>query len=93
MNITPLELSILNAVNCSEYGDSFQDPIWFHSIEHAVDKAQISGVISSLVKKDLAGTQDEGTPEHTIWLTDKGVDVFLSCAKEHDLELYKGDER
>jgi hypothetical protein len=80
-NLTALELMFLKAIDNSEYGDNLEDAVWFWSVADSTtcDKKQLSGIVSSLVNKDLICTQDTGTDEHTVWFTDAGVDAYLTA--------------
>jgi predicted MarR family transcription regulator len=81
ISITELEKQVLNGINNSDYGDELGDPIWQGSEECAISNTKaISGVYSSLSKKGLIGTQQDGK-DSTVWLTKLGIEV----CKEHNL--------
>jgi len=80
--VTKLELKVLNAIANSDYSDgNLSTPVWFFSISGCVTSGQMSGVVSSLSKKGLAATFDEGTEDHTIQMTAKGIEAFESILK------------
>lgn len=79
INLTDLEKEVLTGINNSDYGDQLGDPIWSYSIDFASSKI-LSGVVSSLTKKGLVSSQDEGK-DSTVWLTDLGIEI----CKEHGL--------
>ena len=79
-NLTTLELQVLTAIDNSEYGyDDIMEPVWFFSVADNMDceAAQLSGIISSLHKKGLAHTFDEGTEDHIIQMTSEGVKAYI----------------
>lgn len=80
VKLTELEKQVLNAIINSEYQydkDSvINNPIWFIE-EQDVDmsKGQLSGVVSSCVKKEYVGINKDGS-DSTIWITKKGFDAI-----------------
>ena len=76
MNITDLELKLINAITESDYSQEPHDAVWFWSVAQEFDSNQISGVVGSAVKKGLVKVQDEGTKDHIIYLTTDGLDIF-----------------
>lgn len=86
--LTEKEKEIIKAIDRSDFGDdSVCDGVWFWSIDPKLEKKQISGVVSSLVKKGIVNTQDEGGPDHFIAITPKGLEVILIEMK--DCKFYK----
>lgn len=84
--LTELEKQVLEGINNSDYGDELGSQIWAWSCKCPIaETKQISGVISSLVKKGLVEGQDEGD-DATIWLTELGIYV---CREENLLGRYK----
>jgi len=76
MNITDLELKLINAIVNCEYGSEPEDEVWFWAVAQEFESAQISGVVSSAVKKGLVSVQDEGTKEHIIYLNKSGIEIY-----------------
>ena len=77
MNITDLELKLINAIVNCEYGSEPDDAVWFWCPALEFDSAQISGIVGSAVKKDLVWVQGEGNiDEHIIGLTKLGLDAY-----------------
>ena len=78
--LTALELQFLQAMTLSDYADqgleALMTGIWFWSIEPEMDNNQIPGVVSSLIQKGFAGTQDQNTTEHLFWITEEGAKAF-----------------
>jgi hypothetical protein len=82
MKLTHLELSVLRAIDNSEYGsDSLTSPTWTFSVtdnmqaDGATPK-QLPGVISSLSKKGLVSICDE-PGEESIGMTDAGAAAYI----------------
>jgi len=83
-NLTTKELALLSAIDNSEYGDSLSDAVWTFSIEYTidgVDKPSLGGIFSSLVKKGLIGTQEDGD-DSVVWMTDKGIEQYVAAVGE-----------
>ncbi len=82
IKLTELERDVLeNGIANNEYGDDLPDAVWSGSIADFLKittKAQLSGVISSLVKKGLVSvSQGEGNDDITN-ITPEGVKLFES---------------
>jgi hypothetical protein len=76
-NLTALELSVLRAIDASEYGEVLTDDVWTFSITDNMEAGgatpkQLPGVISSLSKKKLVKICDE-PGEETVGMTDAGA--------------------
>lgn len=77
--LTVLESQVLSAILNSDYQDG-EDPVnhrvWYLE-ESDVDMklGQLSGAISSCVKKDYVGVHKEGN-DSTIWITQKGFNIY-----------------
>lgn len=71
INITANERKLILAIRDSEYnGDGGLAPVWVNCMWGWYGKRIFSGVMSSLVKKGLAGSDGE-----CCWLTKKGLDA------------------
>jgi len=83
MNITKLEKAVIAVIAKNEYSDSPEDPVWTFIIEDNTDlhNKQISGVVSSLTKKGLVNSIDDGK-DSTIWLTKKGIEKYNKIKEE-----------
>jgi len=86
IHLTDMEKDVILSIANSEYSDEPGDPIWSWNIADntkITKKEQVSGVVSSLVKKGLVGSdgQSEGNDSCT-WLTKKGIEAY---------NLLKGD--
>lgn len=71
MKTTDMEKDVIRAIAENEYSDTPEDNVWVWVIADnckITRKDQVSGIVSSLVKKDLVLTDGE-----TIQLTEKGV--------------------
>ena len=78
MKLTELEKDVIIAITENEYSDSPGDPVWSWSVADnckIIHKDQVSGVVSSLVKKGLAECYEEGK-DSTVKLTDTGVKAY-----------------
>ena len=79
MNITELEKDVIIAIAENQYADTPDSPVWSWAIDYHTKitrKKQISGVVSSLVKKGLViSCVDYGT-EGCVQLTMKGVEEY-----------------
>lgn len=77
MKLTELEKDVIIAIAKNEYSDNPGDPVWTFIIEDNTDlhSKQISGVVSSLTKKGLVDSNDEGK-DSTVWLTKNGVEEY-----------------
>ena len=75
--LTILEKNVIKAIAESEYNDTPDEPTWTFIIEDNTDlhSKQISGVVSSLTKKGLVNSIDDGD-DSTIWLTKNGVKEY-----------------
>ena len=53
---------------------------WYYSedLTTGMNIDQVKGVVTSLVKKGLAVVQED-EEDNMIWLTDKGVEIYLSA--------------
>jgi DNA-binding PadR family transcriptional regulator len=79
MNITELEKDVMIAIAENQYADSPDSEIWSFAIDFhtkITKKEQISGVVSSLVKKGLAVCSSEHGNDDTVRLTTKGVKEY-----------------
>lgn len=77
--LTKLEKVVIKVIAKNEYSDSPGDPVWTFIIEDDTDlhSKQISGVVSSLTKKGLVGSNDAGK-DSTVWLTKKGIKEYYN---------------
>lgn len=75
ITLTELEKQVLEGINNSDYSDELGDAIWQGSENCKISGTkQISGVYSSLSKKGLIGTQQDGK-DSTVWLTETGISI------------------
>jgi hypothetical protein len=82
MNLTNLERQGLQGIVKSDFQDGnppVDNPVWTFSANPFKSKRTFSGVMSSLVQKGLAGSQDDG-PEHVVWITEAGLAALNSPA-------------
>lgn len=87
MNVTELELKGLEGICNSDYHDGavrINNPVWTWSANPFNNLPTFSGIMSSLVKKGLAGA-DGNTKDACVWITKVGMDVLKDkgLAKEH----------
>lgn len=83
IKVTDLEKSVINAILDNEYMSLERDdekvidyPCWtFVCEDSGVKGKKLSGVISSLVKKGIIGTLEEGK-ESTVWITKLGFNLI-----------------
>lgn len=77
MNLTELEKDVIRAIAENQYADTPDSPVWSFAISYhtkIAKKKQISGVVSSLVKKGLAiSTEKYDGKDDTVQLTEDGV--------------------
>ena len=74
MNITTNERELLTAIRDNEFQDGrdvIDNPVWVDCIGGWADTAKFGGVMASLTKKDLAGTDGE-----CCWITQAGFDAI-----------------
>lgn len=84
VKLTELEKQVLTVIINSEYqngGSVIDNPIWFID-EQDVDMldGQLSGVISSCLKKGFIGIDKDGS-DSTIWITERGYEKYLELKK------------
>lgn len=80
MHTTTLENDVIRAIAENQYSDTLGDEVWSFAIKYhtkiTLDN-QISGVVSSLVKKGLVEvTIGWDKNDNTIRLTDKGIEEY-----------------
>jgi hypothetical protein len=82
MKVTANELLVLEAILNSEYQNSDQpdelagNPVWTSHVNPFKSKPTFSGVVSSLCKKGLIGSQKDIEGD-IIWLTQEGVNLLI----------------
>lgn len=79
MKLTELEKDVIIAITENEYSDVPGDPVWSWSVADNTKIAninQVSGVISSLVKKGLVVSSEYDKKDSTVELTDAGVKAY-----------------
>ncbi len=88
MHLTEFEFQVLEAIDKSEYGDYLTDMVWQFSVSERIQglsKTQFPGVVSSLVKKGLANSQDyegRGRPnDFMIGMTDLGATWYTKACQ------------
>ena len=83
MKLTHLELSVLRAIDSSEYGEDLRDDVWTFTVtdnmqaDGATPK-QLPGVISSLSKKGLVRICDE-PGEETVGMSKTGAAAYIAA--------------
>jgi hypothetical protein len=77
MNITKLELEVLELINNSCYGEDLGDWIWVSEISENRKGKINSGVISSLTQKNIVKTNGTGK-DQCIAITDFGIEICKS---------------
>ena len=77
MKLTEFEKIVVRVLAENEYSDNLEDPVWTFIIEDNTNlhSKQISGIVSSLTKKGLVNSNDNGK-DSTIWLTKNGVEEY-----------------
>jgi len=84
MKITELEKDVIIAIAENQYADSPDSEVWSWAIEYETKitkKEQVSGVVSSLVKKGLAISSDYDN-DRTVRLTAKGVGEYNQIKRD-----------
>lgn len=84
MNLTELEKDVIVAITENEYSDAPGNPVWSWSVTDnckTTHKDQVSGVVSSLVKKGLAECYNDRGKDSTIHLTNAGVRAYHRIKK------------
>ena len=96
MKITELERKVMQGIVDSEFqnGSDGRSPIWSWSIRCDVAKKSIPGVVSSLVKKQLAYCDGEGK-DACVALTDVGIGCLAdaSLGSESEVKLPQATKR
>jgi hypothetical protein len=80
MTLTSIERQALQGILDSDFQDGETGPgkqVWTWSANPFNSKRTFSGAVSSLVKKGLAGSTDEGE-DSVIWITQAGLDALAS---------------
>jgi len=75
MELTELEKDVVVAITENEYSDVPGNPVWSWSVADnckITHKDQVSGVVSSLIKKGLVVSQNYDKDD-IVYLTKKGV--------------------
>lgn len=78
MTLTELEKDVIVAIAENQYADFPDSWVWSWAIDYETKitkKHQISGVVSSLLKKGLTVTEEYAN-DNTIKLTKKGVEEY-----------------
>jgi predicted transcriptional regulator len=79
VKLTELEKDVIVAITENEYSDVPGNPVWSWSVADnckITHKDQVSGVVSSLVKKGLVECYDDRGKDSTVHLTDAGIKVY-----------------
>lgn len=86
MSITEKELAVLESIIDNDYQifeksdkNLINSPTWLFVCEDSgVEGKQLSGVISSLTKKGLIGSEldNKRSADSTIWITEQGYEVL-----------------
>lgn len=86
MSITEKELAVLESIIDNDYQsfeksdrDLINSPTWLFVCENSgVEGKQLSGVVSSLTKKGLVGSEldKKRSADSTIWITELGFEVL-----------------
>ena len=87
INLTKYEKDVIVAIAENAYSNVPGDEIWSFAIADQtkiVKKREVSGVVSSLVKKGLAESRGNDK-ERTVWLTPEGIAVYHNIKKEQKL--------
>lgn len=74
--LTKLERDVMNAIQESGFYGCDYDPVWsdcLHDTCELCEKDQLSGVISSLVKKGLVRITDKDTKDTCVEYTEAGL--------------------
>lgn len=74
--LTKLERDVMNAIRESGFYGCDYDPVWsdcLHDSCEICEKAQLSGVVSSLVKKGLVLVTAKDTTESCVEYTEAGL--------------------
>ena len=82
--LTPIEAKALQGILDSDFMDGDTDaqyvvnkPVWTWSANPFASKQTFSGAVSSLTKKGLVRSQDWGTRDAVIMLTQQGFDALM----------------
>ena len=73
--LTKLEEDVMNAIKTSGYYYSGNDPVWSNCLIDSCEVCetkQLSGVVSSLVKKGLVSVTAKDTRDSCVQYTDRG---------------------
>lgn len=79
-----MEVDVIRAIANNEYSYQPGDKIWSWSITYNTEitnKHQVSGVVSSLVKKGLVETDGYVEDDHTVNLTENGIKVYKTLER------------
>lgn len=80
MNLTELEKDVIVAIAENQYADNPESPVWSWAIVYdtkVVTKINVSGVVSSLVKKELVKTYPAFQHyDDVVQLTKSGVEQY-----------------
>lgn len=81
--LTEPEKVVIKAIAKNEYTNEPNEPVWTFIIEDNTNlhSKQISGIVSSLTKKELVDSNNNGK-NSTIWSTKKGIKEYKQINKE-----------
>jgi len=79
--VTRLEGLMIDNIGGNNFGDGPGDEVWSDSLHEGphgsfAPNASFGGIVSSLVKKGLAGTSGLEGRDATVWLTEEGVRIY-----------------
>jgi len=80
-NLTELEAKMIDNIGGNNFGSGPGYEIWSDSLAdgphgYFVPESSFGGIVSSLVKKGLAGASRNAGRDATVWLTDDGVAIY-----------------
>ena len=85
VNLTELEKDVIRAIAENQYADAPDSQVWSWAIvwhTKIVTKKEVSGVVSSLVKKGLAVSEYYDEKDDTVRLTEQGVKEYHKIKEE-----------
>lgn len=90
---TKLETEVLIAIYFDQYHDGrepINDEVWSSELDTNVRGKQLSGVMSQLVQKGFAGSNDYNKNEKTCWITQQGYDAIKDSEEFKSLKQKLG---
>lgn len=87
IELTNKEIKVLlKGFGGSDFFENENSIVWSNSIStDKIKGKELSGIVSSLVKKGVMGSQDDGK-DSTLWLTQRGKEIFIELKRMQSIK-------